>query len=270
MTQQSTALNYEDIALLAILDALEADLGTTGARNKLGVAHRTFANCRDSRRLTPRMRRLLKQGVDWGPVVDNPVANIPLAEADQSYSSTEDPDQTLARKVTALEAENRELREATETQTAHIADWGRRLAALGKQPHKGGGRGWLAWIRPIKREEVVTDRFMDPPMPGVVTFEHRLGEEQALGRAAPVVAEWRDVKWTESTSEEQVEQAEARVRRLELEGVLIEEFRLTLPPYTEPGDFEARSEASYRRRHDMVLARGELEKARQRQSRGGD
>ena len=27
MTQQSTALNYEDIALLAILDALEADPG---------------------------------------------------------------------------------------------------------------------------------------------------------------------------------------------------------------------------------------------------
>ena len=234
MTQKSTVLNYEDIALLAILDALEANLGTTGARKKLGVAHRTFADCRDSRRLTPRMRSVLKQCVDWGPVVDNPVANIPQAEADQSYSSTENPDETLAQKVTALEAENRELREAIATQTAHIADWGRRLAALGKQSHKSGGRSWPPWKRPIKGEEVVTDRFTDPPKPGVVTLEHRLGEEQALGRAAPVVAEWREVKWTESTSEEQVEQAEARVHRLELEQLLIDEFRLTLPPYTEP------------------------------------
>ena len=139
MTQNSTARNYEDMALLAILDALEADLGTTGARNKLGVAHRTFAKCRDSRRLTTRMRSVLKQCVDWGPVVDNPVADIPQPEADKSYSSTEDPDQTLAQKVTDLEAENRELREAIETERAHIADWGRRLAALGKQSHKSGG-----------------------------------------------------------------------------------------------------------------------------------
>ena len=270
MTQNSTARNYEDMALLAILDALEADLGTTGARNKLGVAHRTFAKCRDSRRLTTRMRSVLKQCVDWGPVVDNPVADIPQPEADKSYSSTEDPDQTLAQKVTDLEAENRELREAIETERAHIADWGRRLAALGKQSHKSGGRGWVPWKRPIKEEEVVINRFTDPPKPGVVTLEHRLGEEQALGRAAPVVAEWREARWKESPSGEQVEQAEARVRRLELEGVLSEEFRLTLPPYTEPWDFEARSEASYRRRHDMVFARGDLAKAKKGQSRGGD
>ena len=201
MTQNSTARNYEDMALLAILDALEADLGTTGARNKLGVAHRTFAKCRDSRRLTTRMRSVLKQCVDWGPVVDNPVADIPQPEADKSYSSTEDPDQTLAQKVTDLEAENRELREAIETERAHIADWGRRLAALGKQSHKSGGRGWVPWKRPIKEEEVVINRFTDPPKPGVVTLEHRLGEEQALGRAAPVVAEWREARWKESPRE---------------------------------------------------------------------
>ena len=216
------------------------------------------------------MRRVLKQYVDWGPVVDNPVANIPQAEADQSYSSTEDPDQTLAQRMEDLEAENSELGEVIETQAAHIADWGRRLASLGERRRKRGAGSLLPWKRSIKRVEVITDRFMDPPNARVVTFEHRLGEEQALGRAAPVVAEWREVKWTESTSEERVEQAEARVRRLELEGVLIEELHLTLPPHTEPGDFEARSEASYRRRCDMVFARGELEKARQGQSRGSD
>ena len=200
-----------------------------------------------------------------GPVVDNP-----LAEADQAYSSIEDPGESLALKVEDLEAENRKLRETNETQKAHIVGWERRLAALGEQRHKSGVVRWLPWNRHIEKEEVITDRFMDPPKPGVVTLEHRLREERAFGPAAPLVAEWREVKRTESTSEEPVEQARAKVRRLDLERELIEEFYLTLPPDTEPGDFEARGNESHKRRSALVYARGELEKAKRAQSRGGD
>ena len=265
MAPETTALKCEDIALLAILDVLEADLGTIRGRKELGVNYRTFAKCRDTREVTPLMRRVLKKYVDWGPVVDSPVVENPLAEGDESYSSTEDPDETVARRVEDLEAENRELRQANESQTAHMADWALRLASLGERRRKVGVRGLLPWKRHTKKEEVITDRFMDPPEPGLVTLEHRLGEEKVFGRAAPSVTEWREVQRTVSTSAEPVEKAEARVRLLDLERILIEEFRLTLPPYTEPWDFEARGKESYRRRHDLVYANSDLKKARQRQ-----
>ncbi len=66
MSEESTVRKYEDIALLAVVDALEADLGTVRARKKLGVNHRTFANCRDTRQVTRLMRKVLKQCVNWG------------------------------------------------------------------------------------------------------------------------------------------------------------------------------------------------------------
>lgn len=254
MSEESTVREYEDIALLAILDALEADLGRVPAAKELGVNFRTFVNCRDSRRVTPRMRKALKQFINWVPVIDNP-----LAEADQAYSSIEDPGESLALKVEGLEAENRELRETNETQTAHIVDWERRLAALGEQRHKSGVVRWLPWNRHIEKEEVFTDRFMDPPKPGVVTLEHRLREERAFGPAAPSVAEWREVKRIESTSEEPVEQARAKVRRLQLEYDLLYRHSLNLPPATGPLHYQVRLDESSKRRSDLNEADRELE-----------
>ena len=265
VAQETTPLEYEDIALLAILDALKADLGTVRARKKLGVNHRTFAKCRDTREVTPLMRRVLKKYVGWGPVVDSPVIVNPPAEEEEAHGSTEDPYETLSLRVEDLEAENGELRQANETQTAHIADWGLRFASLEEQRRKRGAGGSLPWKRHTKKEEVITDRFMDPPEPGVVTSEHRLGEEKVFGRAAPSVTKWREVQRTGATSKDRLEQAEARVCLLNLERVLIEEFRLTLPPYTEPLDCKARGKESHKRRSALVYADAELDKARQRQ-----
>ena len=270
MAQETTVLKCEDIALLAILDVLEADLGTIRGRNELGVNYRTFAKCRDTREVTPLMRRVLKKYVGWGPVVDSPVIVKPPAEEEEAYGSTENPYETLSLRVEDLEAENRELRQANETQTAHIADWGLRLASLGERRCKKGAGGLLPWKRHTKKEDVITDRFMDPPEPEVVTLEHRLGEEKVFGRAAPSVAEWREVKRTESTLAEPVEQAEARVRRLSLEKVLIKEFRLALPPCTEPLDDDALDKETHRLSSDFVYAYSDLVKAKQRQLRGGN
>ena len=166
MAQETTALKCEDIALLAILDVLEADLGTTRGRKELGVNYRTFAKCRDTREVTPLMRRKLKKYVGWGPVVESPVIVNPPAEEEEAHGSTEDPYETLSLRVEDLEAENGELRQANETQTAHIADWALRFASLGEQRLKVGAGGLLPWKRHTKKEEVITDRFMDPPEPG--------------------------------------------------------------------------------------------------------
>ena len=265
MAQETTALKCEDIALLAILDVLEADLGTTRGRKELGVNYRTFAKCRDTREVTPLMRRKLKKYVGWGPVVDSPVIVKPLAGEEEAYGSTEDPYETLSLRVEDLEAENRELRQANETQTAHIADWGLRLASLGERRRKVGLGGLLSRKRHTKEEEFITDKFMAPPEPGVVTLEHRLGEEKVFGRAAPSVTKWREVQRTESTSSEPVEQAEARVRRLRLEKVLIKEFRLALPPCTEPLDDDALDKETHRLSSDFVYAYSDLAKARRGQ-----
>ncbi len=270
MAQETTALKCEDIALLAILDVLEADLGTTRGRKELGVNYRTFAKCRDTREVTPLMRRELKKYVGWGPVVDSPVIVKPPAEEEEAYGSTEDPYETLSLKVEDLEAENRELRQANETQTAHIADWAVRLASLGERRLKVGAGSLLPWKRNTYEEEGLTERFLDPPKSGVVSLEHRLGEERVFGRAAPSVAEWREVKRTESTLAEPVEQAEARVRRLNLEKVLIKEFRLALPPCTEPLDDDALDKETHRLSSDFVYAYSDLAKARRGQPRRGD
>ena len=267
MPENSDSKKYEDIALLAVLDALVADFKTGGAREKLRVNHRTFANCRDSRKVTPLMRRRLRGILGWKPVDDDPVLEGQKAEKGQSQSEPEGPDEALVQAVAELKAENNQLRETMETQAAHIADLGRRVVYLLQKRHKGGMRDWLPWNKPIKREEFETGSFTEPPMPGIATMEHRLGEEKVLGLAAALVSEWRDSCWQAITSEDPVERASAKVRQLELEIELIENFHLTLPPNAEPLDLEAQNKESYERRSEMVKARGNLVKAEQQQSR---
>ena len=70
--------------------------------------------------------------------------------------------------------------------------------------------------------------------PGVVTLEPLDGEEDALGKAAPLVAEWRRLRGEEGRRGSAVERVRAEERRWELEGELIAEHGLALPPETEP------------------------------------
>ena len=53
------------------------------------------------------------------------------------------------------------------------------------------------------------------------------------------MVEWREVKTRAETSDNRVDLARAAVRMLELEVELIEDFRLALPPETEPLDDSA-------------------------------
>jgi hypothetical protein len=269
MREKFDSQKYEDIALLAVLDALVADFKTGGARDLLEVNHRTFANCRDSRKVTPLMRRKLRGVVGWGPVDDAPVPDDKQEDIDRTHNEPEGPDEALVRAVGELDAENSQLRETIETQAAHIEDLGRRLGFLGQKRHIGGMRGWLPWNKPIKRAEVETVSFMEPPMPGMVTLEPRLGEERELGQAAPLVSEWRKVYWQAITSEDQLERASAKLRQLELELELIEDFHLNLPPYKESRDTVGENNQSFDRRAEKVKAVADLVKAERKQSRRG-
>ena len=82
------------------------------------------------------------------------------------------------------------------------------------------------------------------------------------------MVEWREVKTRAETSDNRVDQARAAVRMLELEVELIEDFRLALPPETEPLDDSAWAEHTSRRTFDLLRARNELTQAQRALSRG--
>ncbi len=69
---------------------------------------------------------------------------------------------------------------------------------------------------------------------GVVTLEPLEGEQNALGEATALVAEWRRLRGEEARQGSAVERARAEERRWEIEIELIGEHGLALPPETEP------------------------------------
>ena len=76
------------------------------------------------------------------------------------------------------------------------------------------------------------------PDAGVVTLEGQPDEEHAFGPAAPLVAEWREIRagMGDGSTGSRVDRAVAAVRRWELEAEMLRAFHLTLPPETDPLD----------------------------------
>ena len=110
-----------------------------------------------------------------------------------------------------------------------------------------------AW-RPPRRDHGMPDV-------GVVTLEQQHDEEHAFGPAAPLVAEWRELRAVTGTAGSRVDRAMAGVRRWELEVAMLRDFQLTLSLETEPLD-EAGRVDHLRWRHDALAhARRELSKA---------
>ena len=160
-------------------------------------------------------------------------------------------DESLERRVAALEAENRQLRELVESQGNQLEELERRVAALeGREQQPSGteavdpGDGQEREWRPPRRR---------PGMPnvGVVTLEEQPGEERAFGPAAPLVAEWRELRTMRQTAGSRVDRAKAAVRRWELEAEMLGEFHLILPPETHPLDHSRRAD-HLRRRQDAL------------------
>lgn len=92
-------------------------------------------------------------------------------------------------------------------------------------------------VRGPKIEERVTGEWR-PGASGlpdglVVTLEHQPGEENALGSAAELVAEWRGLRTGGTRQGSGVDQARSEERRWELELLLTEEYGFTLPPGRE-------------------------------------
>ena len=261
-----------DALLLDLLDALVTDRGRTAAARALGVNYRTMMNCYQSRRVTRRMRQVLEEFRDSAPADEageEVEAGVEVLDGDAAADGEGD---TLELRVAALEVYHRELRELVEELKGRLEELGRRVAALegaGEQVgdtqavDPGDGHGAVQgnargrdWRPPRRR----------PGMPdaGVVTLEEQPDEAHAFGPAAPLVAEWREVRARvgDGSAGSRVDRALAAVRRWELEAEMLRDFRLTLPPDTEPLDGSRRREHVRWREEALADAVRELSRAK--------
>ena len=262
MSDVNAVHDGDDALLLDLLDALVSDRGRTAAARALGVNYRTMMTCYDSRRVSRRMRQALaefRDATDAGDDVEQKVVDGDDAAGMES--------EFLEKRVEALEAENRALRETVESQAGQLEELGRRVAELEGTEQQAddteavdvdvgddGDEQRRDWRPPRRR----------PGMPdaGVVTLEEQSDEEHAFGPAAPLVAEWRRLRARFDTADSRVDRAKAAVRRWELEAEMLGEYHLTLPPETHPLDDARRVDHVRWRREALVEARRELGRAK--------
>ena len=244
-----------DGPLLDLLDALVEQRGRVAAAQALGVNYRTMTNCHDSRRVSRRMRQALEKFRD-----EQEAGGGQDGTAVDGDGETEAAMEALARRVAALEEENRQLREVVEVQGTPMKASERSVDSVEERERRpgvcesvdvGGDRGQR---RPLRRRSGLADV-------GVVTLEAQPDEEDAFGPATPLVAEWRQLRVGAGSGRSRIDRAEATVRRWELEVAMLRDCRLTLPPETEPLD-DARKADHLRWREDALAeARRELTRA---------
>ena len=248
-----------DGPLLDLLDALVEQRGRVAAAQALGVNYRTMTNCHESRRVSRRMGQALEKFRD-----EREASGGEDGTAVDGDGETEAAMEALARRVAALEEENRWLREMLEAQGNSMKASERSGDSVEERERRreeresvGVGDDQGQW-RPPRRRSGLVDV-------GVVTMETQPDEEDAFGPAAPLVAEWRELRTGSKASGGRVERAQATVRRWELEVAMLRDFRLTLPPETEPLD-DARKADHLRWREDALAeARREVARARRMQ-----
>ena len=175
--------------------------------------------------------------------------------------------EALAQRVADLETENQELWEANNSLTVHLKDVDRWIRALEREKQRAGVLKKMGLSGHRRDRDAVTFGFTGLPKPEAFTLNHQVGEGKVFGLAASLVAEWREVKWIEATSEDTVELAEAKVSRLELEYELLFRHYLNLPPATGPLHYQTRQDQGSERTSYLADARMELDKARRGRSR---
>lgn len=243
-----------DSSLLELLDALVEEQGRVPAARVLGVNYRTLANCCDTRRVSRRMRQALVAFRDAGGVDDG--------------SETEEQGDILAQRVAELELENAGLRELVAERERELGELRRQMADLQGAENVGGADDASPVEVGLDPSDVQRHDWRPPrrqpgmPDAGVVTLEEQPDEEHAFGPAAALLAEWRKLVNASGQSLSRVERLEAAVRRWELEGELLGEYRLTLPPDTHPLDDARRADQVRWRRETLAEARRQLGRAR--------
>ncbi len=243
-----------DEALLDLLDALVNDRGPTGAAEALGVNYRTVARCRQSRRVSKRIRQVLVEFRDAQDVG----GDGPGVGSGESDGTGDDPGESPEHRAAQLERENRELRETVEAQAVELEALRRRVAELGQQAGEDhavhGGQGLPEQWRPPGHGPGLPDA-------GVVTLDEQPDEAHAFGPAVPLVAEWRKLRAGCGQVSSRVDRAVCRVRHWKIEVDMPRDWHLTLPPEKDPLDESWRKDPVRWRWEALAEAWNELGRA---------
>ena len=252
------ARNDSDQPLLDLLDALVRYRGRVAAAEARGVNYRTLVRCEQSREVSRRMRQVLQEFRDAQDAGDDGTGIV------AGDGAGEDMGETPEEQAAALEEENRELRETVEAQTEELEALRRRVAELAEQGPPPGGAGAVDGDQGQPRDWRPPRRDHGLPDAGVVTLEEQPDEQYAFGPAAPLVAEWRELRARTRDGSEgsRVERARVAVRRWELEAEMLRDFQLTLPPETESLDDSRRKDHVRWRKEALEEARRELNRAK--------
>ena len=257
-------------ALLADLRDLIDEAGHGGAARQLGVDRKTLWRVLDSGRLTPLVAKALeRRGA-------NPEAARRRSRLDALERKTKALDDEVEALDKAVEALRDEFWSLGKLQAEALQAWERRLSAVESQqsggtapatepPGAGRGDGAPSALQGLAHSLIGREPVARPHRdhPEVVTLAAEEGEELVYGEAAPLIVEWRRQRIAHlDRGASRVEQARARVRRCELELLLIGEYELTLPPAVSPWTDLERGREVQQRERSLRDARRELVRAR--------
>lgn len=262
-TSQSTHDAHEgehtDEQLLAALEELVGRTSREEAATLLGISVRTLIRTASEQRLTARMRDTLTLRLSGD------------AEAAATAGPAKAEDEDLTRRVAQIEARVEALEETTgavreATDGEGPVEAVRADGPEGAVPDPGPSmRAATTSPLPGVEQPVIgreTGTRPRRPHPELVTLEAEDREELVYGRAAPLIAEWRQVRAGHvDEARSRVEQATDWVRMCELELALIGEHGLTLPPDSYPWDRFQRRDALRHRELWLDYARAERRRA---------
>ena len=229
--------DYSDIALMAVLDTMVADMGRKKTYETLGVNSRTLASYLDSRILTKRMREALGEYGVSGPAAKNELEVVFRSRVEEARL------EELSQHVHELEEQNQQLKQQAEMDEYLLASYGMFLEELWRlvadlTEQVGETAGTPRWRRGRRDKEsrpfiVGVDSH---PQDGEFSLVPQFEEEDIYGAAAPGVEEWRDLRVQAFTSEDRLEKAVAMEQMMNVERRLLEEFSLRPPPIFSPWD----------------------------------
>ena len=213
--------------------------GRVQAAKDVGLNYRTLARALDDQALTRFVREALLEARRAG-------------SDDDGAQGTGETDEELERRVEAAEAQLADALDALGRERERADALERRLELVEERQAGEPGTGMMPAKPPAtdpqdgepRTEQVAEEEGSAPSAavlvsrgahrPGVVTLKPLDGEEDALGEAADLVAEWRRLRGGDVGRGSAVERARAEERRWELEVELIDVHGLALPPETEP------------------------------------
>ena len=224
--------SLRQMRLLALLRDMIDDGGKVKAAKALGVNYRTVSKAVRSGTLTDRMADALEQRLDAM-------------------------EKELPGGLEAVVGDVKALREEHARSMRHVE---RRLVRL-----EAGSKGSETPSPTGAETELTKRRYVRPrTYPQLVTPEAEPYEDLVYGEATPVIVEWRRVRAeflkTLKTGTT-LDRTEVQEPMLELEIAIVEEYGLTLPPASFPGDEFDRRDKVWERTQDLKRVRAERNRA---------